>query len=255
MFDVKSLLERDSPKFGDHFGLLPRLGCVAGLSARIGMVRMGGRGLNPLLILLTFIVLPILGEAAQKRVFVKQSAASSGDGSTWGKAYTELRDALAGLDEWRRERAASGNDVSRDRGEIWIAEGNYRPSATANLAGRYRSFDISDWFDFSLIGGFKGGESQIDQADPSSHITILSGDLDQDGFEEGNSFNVITAKDNVSLTISGLVIEHGNASYHTDDIPGIAKSQITNLQRARTEAALAGMIVGGASPWIRYILG
>ncbi|MBT5707661.1 MAG: hypothetical protein HOI66_15210, partial [Verrucomicrobia bacterium] len=112
-------------------------------------------------------------------------------------------------------------------------------------AGRFRSFDISDWYSFSLIGGFKGGESQVDQANPSSHITILSGDLNQDGLPEGNAYNVVTAKDNVTVTISGIVIEHGNAIYHTDDIPGVATSQVTNLQRARTEAALASMIVGG----------
>jgi predicted outer membrane repeat protein len=233
VFNVKILLERLLSKFGTCFDAPKGL-----LRSRISLSCSSG-------LLLALILSSVNVEAAFKRVYVNQGASSSGDGSTWGKAYTELRDALTSIDASRQGRASAGNDVSIDRGEILIAEGNYRPSAISSEAGRYRSFDISDWYSFSLVGGFSGGESQLDQADPSSHVTILSGDLNQDGLPDGNSYNVVTAKDNVTVTISGIVIEHGNAIYHTNDIPGVAKSQITNLQRARTEAALASMIVGG----------
>ena len=101
-------------------------------------------------------------------IFVDADAASGGDGTSWGKAYKYLRDALAYAD--------SNPDVN----EIWVAEGTYNPDTnTANPDGsgdREATFQLLNGV--ALHGGFPTGGGYWESRDTSAYPTILSGDLD-----------------------------------------------------------------------------
>ncbi len=190
------------------------------------------------------LLLSIGAEGAVTRVYVDQSAAAGGDGTSWQAAFRELRYALLAL--------GPNPDVLTEQEpvEIRIASGTYLPAATSSSEDRYKSFDFSGWYDMTVIGGFPVGGGGLATVNPRTNVTVLSGDLDGDGTPENNSYNVVTAKDNINLTFQGLVIEHGNTVYRKDDVAGVQKNQIVNLQRARTEAALRGFDLRGNLPSI-----
>jgi hypothetical protein len=133
------------------------------------------------------------------------------DGSSWADAFRHIQDALA---------AAAATVGQTD--EIWVAAGTYYPdrdSTSPNGDGdRGASFVLL--LDVSIYGGFLGtnhpnlpvGETGILQRDPEKNITVLSGDIDQDGLHAENSFHVVTAQnvDN-SAVLNGFHIVEGNA--------------------------------------------
>ncbi len=130
------------------------------------------------------------------RRYVDASAAPGGDGTGWGTAYQDLRD---GLDD-----AAA---------EVWVAAGTYRPDRGTGDSNR--GFQLVSGT--AVYGGFAGGETELDQRDPETNVTVLSGDLNGDdavGFSnyEDNSSNVVIA-DNCDETavLDGFVIRGGNA--------------------------------------------
>ncbi len=96
---------------------------------------------------------------------VDESAAPGGDGSTWGRAFDSLTDALA---------AASSGD------QVWVAEGNYVPDSPA---GRDATFNIPNGV--QVYGGFEGDENSLAQrGDPLDPPTTLNGG--------GSSYHVVT---------------------------------------------------------------
>ena len=135
----------------------------------------------------------------QTVIYVDADAPSGGDGSSWETAHQDLQDGLA------RARQLQGP------GEIWIAEGVYRP----DRGSRYRAapFEIVDGI--PLFGGFAGWEDQREQRDWEAHPTVLSGDLNSDDGPdfsniEDNSIHVVDARV-VSAELDGLVISGGFA--------------------------------------------
>jgi hypothetical protein len=86
-------------------------------------------------------------------VYVNASATDGGDGTTWATAYNDLTVAL--------NAATPGSNV-------WVAAGTYTTPDSS-------SFFINE--ELSLYGGFAGTETSVDQADPATNITILSGDV------------------------------------------------------------------------------
>lgn len=138
---------------------------------------------------------------ALTRLYVSTSATGAATGRTWDDAFPELRDALA---------VASADD------EIWVAEGIYKPSASSATA-QFLTLD-----GLAIRGGFSGDETDLDEADPAAHLTILSGDIDGDdtvdahgitlgyldhGPGGGNtSVPLVSIPANTSATLSGLVI-------------------------------------------------
>lgn len=67
--------------------------------------------------------------------------------------------------------------------EIWVAAGVYTP--TTIHEAREVSFRIDR--DVAIYGGFAGTETARDERDPRSHVTVLSGDIDNDDFnDDGN---------------------------------------------------------------------
>lgn len=79
-------------------------------------------------------------------------AGSDGSGSSWENATDDI--------------AAAARDAARYRGELWFKEGTYKLSAPIGL-----------YPNVAFIGGFNGTETERNQADPSAHVTLLTGDL------------------------------------------------------------------------------
>ncbi|MGN0827776.1 MAG: hypothetical protein ACI4QD_07615, partial [Kiritimatiellia bacterium] len=79
-------------------------------------------------------------------------AGSDRSGSSWANATDDITAAAA--------------DAARYRGELWFREGTYILSAPIGL-----------YPNVAFIGGFRGDEYARNQADPSNHVTLLTGDL------------------------------------------------------------------------------
>lgn len=125
-------------------------------------IESGGRAILGSLASLTIYDADV-GSTCGGRIYVDADAAAGGDGTSWGSAYRDLSDALADLSA----RVAPCPWVLID---VWVAEGTYVPPTTAGFSVHQGA----------LYGGFAGGETQLDQRDPSAHPTVLSGDLNGD---------------------------------------------------------------------------
>jgi predicted outer membrane repeat protein len=129
----------------------------------------------------------IPGIPTESVTFVSKAAKGKNDGSSWKDAYTDLKSAL----EHHKAR------------EIWVAQGVYKPDRGTNSLDSTFKIDSA----IALYGGFKGGEHQRSQADPSSNLTILSGDIGRAKDSSDNSNTVVTLVANA--TINGFHIADG----------------------------------------------
>ncbi|MFH0981770.1 MAG: right-handed parallel beta-helix repeat-containing protein [Planctomycetota bacterium] len=133
-------------------------------------------------------------------LYVKKDATGANHGTNWVDACTDLQRALA-------VAAGPGHAVQ----EVWVAAGTYHPTADGD---RTVSFALVNGV--ALYGGFAGGETDLSERDPAVHMTVLSGDLQEnDAGTEGlsdNSHHVVTA-DIVDATavLDGFVLTAGNA--------------------------------------------
>ncbi len=135
-------------------------------------------------------------------IYVDHEATGGGnDGTSWENAYTDLQTAIT---------AAEAICITQ---EIWVADGTYTPAPPAGE--REASFHLYN--NMALYGGFSGNEDTRETRDPSSNITILSGDLngDDNGLNNNdeNSYCIVRT-DNVDETaiLDGFVITRGNAN-------------------------------------------
>lgn len=145
-----------------------------------------------------------------QRLYVNAAATGANTGLTWTDAFTSLEAALA------------ASDALPSVEEVWVAQGRYVPTARTNPGDpRTATFRLRDGL--SIIGGFAGGETAADQADPLTRRTILSGDvLNDDGANFANtSDNVYSvAICETNGTIDGLVFTRGNASGTNPSVGG-----------------------------------
>jgi predicted outer membrane repeat protein len=123
---------------------------------------------------LLFAVLLLPGPvAAQTTIYVDGDATGDSTGTSWSDAYTSLHDALA-------DPAATGSSAPDT--EIWIAEGVYTPTDDADILDTFEdtSFTVTGTQDgLAIYGGFAGTETSRSQRDPDQHVTVLSGDKDE----------------------------------------------------------------------------
>ncbi|MCK4817063.1 right-handed parallel beta-helix repeat-containing protein, partial [bacterium] len=153
------------------------------------------------LCMLAFLVSP-LSSAQADVVYVDGDIGSSGDGTSWGDAYTDLQDALAS--------ASAGDD-------IWVAEGTYKPTSVTD---RTATFLLTQ--DINLYGGFDGTETSLNQRNWTIHPTILSGDIGIEGVSSDNSYHVVKIHlvPSDSFIIDGFTITGGNANGSSDKFGG-----------------------------------
>jgi len=104
----------------------------------------------------------IVRELPSLRIFVDQSAAGHGDGTSWQNAFRCLREAAQ----------AAAMFPGGDPREVWIAAGTYRPSGSGD---EQAYFPLSP--NVSFVGGFAGWETARGQRMPGASRTVASGDL------------------------------------------------------------------------------
>jgi predicted outer membrane repeat protein len=126
-------------------------------------------------------------------IYVNDDAPGSvHDGSSWANAFTSLQSALTA--------ASSGM-------EIWVAEGNYKPTTDAD---RTKTFQLKSGV--KVYGGFAGTESLLTDrtASLTDFVTDLSGDIGTSGVNTDNSYHVVIGV--TGATIEGVSVKYGYAS-------------------------------------------
>ena len=123
-----------------------------------------------LLLMLSFLMTPAL---AITRYVDAARPDNSGDGLSWATAHKYLPTALA---------AAQSGD------QIWVAQGIYKP--TTSTTDRQATMALKEGV--AIYGGFTSGQMNLTDRniDPETNNTILSGDIDNDGTLENNSYQI-----------------------------------------------------------------
>ncbi|WP_411847437.1 choice-of-anchor Q domain-containing protein [Roseibacillus persicicus] len=128
------------------------------------------------------------------------------DGSSWANAYPKLQDAL--------NQSAGGR-------RLHVAAGTYYPDESGATDSDSRSASFTPKRGHLILGGFPAqGAPPLSARDPQAHRTILSGDIDQNdqdgGDTSGNAYNVIAASQSSSFDhFDGVTIEAGRADGST----------------------------------------
>jgi hypothetical protein len=175
------------------------------------------------------------------RAYVDAAASGANTGLDWTNAMPNLQSALALTDRCSTPRIS----------EVWVAQGSYAPDSggTAVPNDRRATFMLRD--NLQVYGGFAGDEARRSQRDPSSHLTILSGDIDGNDSQQpivtdpnassitgirSNSYHVVTADGATSKTIlDGFTITAGYAENHSNSDERGAGMLITNNAAPRLE--------------------
>ncbi|NLE39155.1 MAG: hypothetical protein GX621_14120, partial [Pirellulaceae bacterium] len=146
------------------------------------------------------------------RLFVDAAALGAATGDSWTDAYTDLQSALAVAKTLNTDSNAD-NDVA----DIWIAKGTYRPTELLEV-GDARTATFSLVAGVSLVGGFAGGESSVDERvvvdGQLLNETILSGDLGVVDDASDNAYTVVYVDlaSGKRATLNGVAISGGNAN-------------------------------------------
>lgn len=139
-------------------------------------------------------------------IYVDAHAHGANTGTSWSDAYTNLQSAL--------NQAASTPGAE----QIWVARGNYAPTAIEPLSGK-PSFVIPTLT--SIYGGFTGNETSLNQRSPNNALTVLNGDvLGNDSSNPAskldNAAHVVVigsaAGTNASVLLDDLTVTNGYAS-------------------------------------------
>ena len=105
------------------------------------------------------------------------------------------------------------------RSEIWVAAGTYKPSAIfgEGTESRDKAFMLIE--DVKIFGGFIGTETSIDQRDWNTNVTILSGDLDNNGYiSNGDAYHVVVSIGEVGTArLDGFTVTGGNANGYSSN--------------------------------------
>ncbi|MCP3903238.1 MAG: hypothetical protein GY715_06330 [Planctomycetes bacterium] len=159
---------------------------------------------------LALVLLATTGASAQVIIYVDDSAALGGDGSTWPTAYRFLQDALAD--------AASQDNVVRVR----VGGGIHRPdeseASPSGTGDRNATFQLSSvvWVRGGYLGLSAGIGEDPDDRDIVANRTFLSGDLLGDdfppfGMEENVRHVVNGSNTDHSARLEGCTVKGGNA--------------------------------------------
>ncbi len=162
--------------------------------------------------------------------YVDREASGDDTGLSWEHAFTELEDAL---------------EIAVYSDEVWVAEGVYKPTAGVT---RTASFTLVEGV--GIYGGFTGTESEREERDPEVHITVLSGDLDDNDTTDANG--VITSTDNIT----------GDNAYHVITGSGVTGTAVLDgftITGGKADGSLedrrgGGMDNAGGSPTLGNLI-
>jgi hypothetical protein len=179
---------------------------------------------------------------AQSIRFVRSDGPGNGDGTSWANAYDKVWKALDAA-------AVPGSGIT----DIWVALGTHTPNRSG-ANNRDDAFALVPGV--TLYGGFVGNETKLDQRNPVTNLTILSGDLNGNDGAPGtftgiaeNSRHVITAINFASgalpAALDGFTIRGGNADFNPNDLLGgggvFVQSATLAVRNCRFEGNSAGL--------------
>ncbi|TVR89058.1 MAG: DUF1565 domain-containing protein, partial [Saprospirales bacterium] len=133
------------------------------------------------------------GNVFSQIIYVSTAGDDGNTGDSWAQAYRTLFHAI--------DQADPGDD-------IWVAAGTYYP--TFNSSDRDASFFLLNGV--AIYGGFAGTETELSQRNIELNETILSGDINQSGDHDGNSYSVVDGSGvDQTAVLDGFTITMGNA--------------------------------------------
>jgi len=152
--------------------------------------------------------------AVADRCYVNHTASGTNSGASWTDSYTSLQAAL----------------VEVDCTEVWTAKGAYKPVVPAILGAvalpeRAVSFNINPGV--AVYGGFAGGEVSLSARDPATHLTVLSGDIDNNDDSNNADGNAITES---YTEIVGSNSQHVVVMNRTGAVPISASTILDGLE-------------------------
>lgn len=135
---------------------------------------------------------------------VDSSVAVSGDGSSWATAFKTLKQAI--------DTAI----VCTNLDTIHVAKGTYYPTGNQSGTNRNASFSLRN--NLAILGGYPSGGGV---RSPLINTTLLSGNINNSGTHEDNSYHVIHIS-NVDQTavLDGFTIKGGYAAIAGPMNPG-----------------------------------
>jgi predicted outer membrane repeat protein len=156
------------------------------------------RACGVLLAALAACALPLATAHAATVIYVSPAGAGSASGADWADAAT-LPNALA---------AAVAGD------QLWVQAGTYLPGQARTAAFALKS-------GVAIYGGFAGDETDLQQRDPASNPTTLSGDIGTPGDAADNSYHVVVGRGvDQAAVLDGFTISGGNANAPADGLGG-----------------------------------
>ncbi|MEI6891850.1 MAG: right-handed parallel beta-helix repeat-containing protein [Pontiella sp.] len=168
------------------------------------------------------------GSVLAARYYVDSNAQGKApSGESWDTAFPTIQMAL-------------DTATTNGGGQVWIRAGVYRPEGISKSA----TFELTPGI--SLYGGFRGGETLLEQRNHKANRTVLSGDIGRIGTSSDNSYHVITTSGD--STIDGFIISQGNANSISENrlgggmhiLPGSKNLFIANCTFEKNNAELGG---------------
>ena len=161
-------------------------------------------------------------ESQPSMLYVNDDATGLGSGNNWADAYTDLQNGLV--------RSIAGS-------QIWVAAGVYIPGPSEE-----NTFQLKNGVE--IYGGFEGlpgSEDDFDARDPSTFLSILSGDIDGDDI---TTKAVVTDTDDIVGDNTNHVVT-GSGTSGTAVLDGFT---ITAGSTFPDSQGGAGMVNDGGSP-------
>ena len=178
---------------------------------------------------------PFPTQAAGPICYVDADATGAATGSNWTDAYTTVQDALA-------DAACT---------EIWVAEGVYYPDEGAGQTNDVMTSTFVLTNGVALYGGFEGTETQRDQRDPATNITVLSGDIDQNDTTDPNG--VVTDTANITGTNAYHVVT-GSGTDSTAVLDGFTVTAGQANNGTYPDNSGGGMVNNHGSPTLTDVI-
>jgi len=140
--------------------------------------------------LLLAFAMPLPGRALGYVIYAKPGGLTTGGCDTWVK---RLRSAI---------RVEHGCNIRRNRSGSWKVPIDPQPARNQTV-----SFSLKNGV--AIYGGFVGTETALNQRNPTSHVTILSGDIGTAGNASDNSYHVVTGIGTDSTAVLDGFTVHG----------------------------------------------
>ena len=160
-----------------------------------------------------FLLFSLAVDIQAATLYVTPLGNGTGDGSSWANAMDNVAFPFA-------------LQTCAPYTNFWVKTGTYKPTTNPNL--RDATFPIRP--NVYIYGGFAGNETALNQRNPAANVTILSGEINNDGSLAGNSYHVVTgASGSYSALLDGFTVTGGNDDKLLGHGGGMYNSNCTNL--------------------------